>query len=77
MKDNSEFIDSVNAIVDRREQAKNFKMHCPVCQTEQVQLLRWSNNPEWIFRCRHCKSQWEVKMQDERKPINEQVRNKK
>lgn len=45
-------------IVERREKASKNVPNCPMCGTEQVQLVQWRHNP-LQYKCRQCKHKFE------------------
>lgn len=45
-------------IVERREKASKNVPNCPMCGTEQVQLIQWRHNP-LQYKCRMCKHKFE------------------
>lgn len=45
-------------IVERREKASKNVPNCPMCGTEQVQLVQWRHNP-LQYKCRMCKHKFE------------------
>ena len=44
------------SLTDKREEYCRNAKPCPACNTEQVQLVDWTNGAEW--KCRHCKHEW-------------------
>ena len=45
-------------IVERREKVSKNVPNCPMCGTEQVQLVQWRHNP-LQYKCRMCKHKFE------------------
>ena len=50
--------DAVMAMVERREKVSKNVPNCPMCGTEQVQLVQWRLNP-LQYKCRMCKHKFE------------------
>lgn len=50
---------AMEEMITRRKAISGLHVHCPVCETNQVQLVSWMKRL-CDMRCRHCKQKFVV-----------------